>query len=103
MKLSTQIIILHYIFRLLLIYNLLFGFSGVAYGKMHRSTTAKNEFKREYPCPSNGNNHGPCPGYVIDHIVPLACGGFDRPDNMQWQTIMDGKIKDRFELSMCGK
>ena len=71
--------------------------------KSHRSEAQKNAFKHANPCPSNGNNHGPCPGYVIDHIVPLACGGPDDASNMQWQTIEDGKIKDSFELSMCGK
>lgn len=75
----------------------------VAYGAQHRSTEAKNAFKREHPCPSNGNTKGACPGYVIDHIVPLACGGPDDPSNMQWQTVMNGKIKDRFELGVCGK
>ena len=75
----------------------------VAFGAQHRSTSAKNAFKREHPCPSNGNTKGACPGYVIDHIVPLACGGPDNPINMQWQTVIDGKIKDRFELGMCGK
>lgn len=74
-----------------------------AYAKQHRSASAKNVFKREHPCPANGNTRGACPGYVIDHIVPLACGGPDNPINMQWQTISDGKIKDRFELGMCGK
>jgi len=24
------------------------------------------------------------PGYVIDHIKPLACGGVDARSNMQW-------------------
>lgn len=73
------------------------------YAKQHRSTSAKNAFKHEHPCPANGNTKGACPGYVIDHIVPLACGGPDNPINMQWQTVIDGKIKDRFELGMCGK
>lgn len=79
------------------------GCSMDAFCKVQRSEAQKNAFKRENPCPSNGNNHGRCPGYVIDHIVPLACGGADDPSNMQWQTIQDAKIKDRFELSMCGK
>lgn len=74
-----------------------------ANAKQHRSTSAKNAFKREHPCPVNGNTKGACPGYVIDHIVPLACGAPDNPINMQWQTVSDGKIKDRFELGMCGK
>jgi hypothetical protein len=33
---------------------------------------------------------GACPGYVIDHINPLECGGADAPFNMQWQTIAEG-------------
>ncbi len=74
-----------------------------AFGKIHRSESAKNAFKREHPCPANGNRNGACPGYVIDHIVPLACMGPDDPSNMQWQTVQDGKIKDRFELGICGK
>ena len=62
-----------------------------------RSSSAKAEFKREHPCPANGHRSGPCPGYVIDHIVPLACNGADAPSNMQWQTIADAKAKDRWE------
>jgi hypothetical protein len=41
------------------------------------------------------------PGYVIDHIVPLACGGADAPSNMQWQTIAERKAKDRTERVGC--
>lgn len=88
---------------LCLILPLMVGCSLDGLAKAHRSEAQKNAFKRENPCPSNGNNHGRCPGYVIDHIVPLACGGADDPSNMQWQTVSDGKIKDRFELGMCGK
>ena len=66
-----------------------------------RSQTAKNEFKKLYPCPTNGNRKGPCPGYVIDHIKPLACGGEDAPLNMQWQTAAEGKAKDKWERKDC--
>jgi hypothetical protein len=62
-----------------------------------RSSSAKAEFKRENPCPANGHRSGSCPGYVIDHIVPLACNGAGAPSNMQWQTIADAKAKDRWE------
>jgi hypothetical protein len=73
-------------------------------GRIHRSQTAKNRFKREHPCPANGHKSGPCPGYVIDHVRPLACGGADDPSNMQWQTIEEGKAKDKWELKVyCGK
>jgi len=36
-------------------------------------------------------------GYVVDHIVPLECGGADVPSNMQWQTAAEARIKDRTE------
>jgi hypothetical protein len=34
------------------------------------------------------------PGYVIDQVVPLACGGAE-PSNMQWQTVAPAKAKDK--------
>jgi hypothetical protein len=66
-----------------------------------RSQAAKNAFKQLYPCPANGKHQGPCPGYVIDHITPLACGGADAPNNMQWQTSAEGKAKDKWERKDC--
>lgn len=66
-------------------------------GKIKRSTAAKDTFKRQQPCPSTGASSGSCPGYVIDHVKPLECGGADDPSNMEWQTIGDGKAKDRTE------
>jgi hypothetical protein len=47
-----------------------------------------------------GYPHGR-PGYVIDHIVPLACGGADAPSNMQWQTVAAAKAKDKWERKGC--
>ena len=35
-------------------------------------------------------------GYVVDHIIPLACGGPDHPLNMQWQTAAEAKATDRW-------
>ncbi|WP_198328237.1 HNH endonuclease signature motif containing protein [Methylovulum psychrotolerans] len=69
--------------------------------KQERSQAAKDLFKRSHPCPSNGNDHGSCPGYVIDHVEPLACGGKDAPENMQWQTETEGKAKDKWERKGC--
>jgi hypothetical protein len=68
-----------------------------------RSQSAKVEFKHEHPCPATGATKGPCRGYVIDHVNPLACGGPDRPENMQWQTVADGKAKDKWERKACSK
>lgn len=70
-------------------------------GRIKRSQTAKNRFKRLHPCPANGRRSGACPGYVIDHIVALACGGADEPGNMQWQTAAAAKAKDKWERKGC--
>jgi hypothetical protein len=64
--------------------------------KTHRSSSARRQFMR-----MTGYPHGR-PGYVIDHIVPLMCGGADKPSNLQWQTIKEAKAKDRTERK-CGR
>src|SRR4051812_21580609 len=66
-------------------------------GRIQRSAETRREFQREYPCPSTGKRSGACPGYVRDHIQPLACGGADSPENIQWQTIAQAKAKDKIE------
>ena len=62
---------------------------------------AKAEFQREHPCPSNGKHKGRCPGYVIRHANPLACGGPDLVANLQWLTVAEAKAKDRVERHGC--
>src|SRR5258707_14984650 len=62
-----------------------------------RSAKAKRAFRQAHPCPATGRTSGACPGYVIDHVVPLKRGGADAPSNMQWQTTAEGKAKDRVE------
>jgi len=47
--------------------------------------------------PRTGRTTGACPGYVKDHVLPLACGGPDAVSNLQWQTIRDTKAKDEWE------
>ena len=68
-----------------------------------RSAAARRAFRRVHPCPATGVVQGACRGYVIDHVRPLACGGADAPENMQWQTIADAKAKDAVERQGCGK
>src|SRR5207244_4509340 len=67
------------------------------HGRIKRSSAAKHSFERQHPCPSTGRTSGRCPGYVVDHVRPLECGGADAPSNMQWQTVAAGKAKDRTE------
>jgi len=60
-----------------------------ASAREHRSAAVKHEFQLAHPCPATGLTRGRCPGYVKDHIVPLACGGPDAVSNMQWQTTRE--------------
>jgi len=38
---------------------------------------------------------------LLDHVKPLACGGADVPFNMQWETVAEGKAKDKWERMGC--
>lgn len=67
------------------------------HGKIKRSGAAKAAFERQSPCPSTGKSSGRCPGYVVDHVTALECGGPDASSNMQWQTTADAKAKDKTE------
>jgi len=64
-------------------------------GRIKRSAAAKEAFERQ-----TGYPHGR-PGYVVDHIKPLVCGGSDDPSNMQWQTVAEAKAKDKTERIGC--
>jgi hypothetical protein len=66
-------------------------------GRILRGEEAKRAFEKQ-----TGFAHGR-PGYVIDHITPLACGGADNTSNMQWQTAEAAKAKDKVERKGCGK
>lgn len=65
-----------------------------------RSASQRYAFVKQHPCPLT-HSKGACPGYVVDHIIPLACGGEDKPSNMQWQTVAEGKAKDKWERKGC--
>jgi hypothetical protein len=64
-------------------------------GRIVRGEAAKTAFMKQ-----TGFPHGR-PGYVIDHIVALACGGADNTSNMQWQTVDAAKAKDKVERKGC--
>ena len=68
-----------------------------AHGRIARDPRQTNAFRKQQPCPSTGKSSGSCPGYVIDHVVPLKRGGADSPSNMQWQTEGAAKQKDKWE------
>ena len=71
-------------------------------GRIERSKQVLNDFKRMHPCPSTKAHSGACPGWAIDHVIPLACGGCDAIMNLQWlpNNIKSGPEpddKDRWE------
>lgn len=84
-----------------LILALILALSCNVNAESKRSYKAKKVFKIDRPCPATGRTKGSCPNYVIDHIKPLACGGTYSPDNMQWQTKIEAKAKDKWELRSC--
>lgn len=77
------------------------GLALPADARIKRSQSTKVGYKRQPRCPATGASNGPCQRYVLDYIKPLACGGVDRPENMQWQTVADAK--DRWERRAFGK
>jgi hypothetical protein len=58
-------------------------------------------FRKLYACPATGEHSGPCPGWAIDHVIPLAVGGCDAVRNLQWLPThlksCAGNCKDRWE------
>jgi hypothetical protein len=66
-----------------------------ARGRFVRSDSARRTFMKSTGYPKGR------PGYVVDHVVPLACGGPDSPSNMQWQSVAEAKAKDKTERAGC--
>lgn len=71
-------------------------------GSIKRSTAVLREFQRIHPCPATGLRTGRCPGWQLDHVLPLICGGSDTIENLQWlpveiKTCAGTKCKDRWE------
>lgn len=77
-----------------------------AAGDIYRSSAVRTAFMRAHPCPVTGISAGPCAGWQIDHVIPLACGGCDSVSNLQWlpvgikTTAFIGK--DQFERRIYG-
>jgi 5-methylcytosine-specific restriction endonuclease McrA len=66
-----------------------------------RSRALRAEFLRQHPCPSTGLPRGACPGWQVDHIEALVCGGRDELRNLQWLTIEEHRQKTRVEVKLC--
>lgn len=73
-----------------------------ASGAIVRSSAVVAAFRRIHPCPSTGLRSGPCPGWSVDHVIPLASCGCDVVANAQWlpnelKSAAGTLAKDRWE------
>ncbi|MCU0922563.1 MAG: HNH endonuclease [Burkholderiaceae bacterium] len=71
-------------------------------GSISRRADVLRAFRNHHPCPSTSSTRGPCPGWNIDHVIPLAVGGCDSVGNLQWLPVQlkrcPGDLcKDRWE------
>jgi hypothetical protein len=61
-------------------------------------------FRKVHVCPSTLSYVGTCPGWSMDHIIPLACGGYDAVWNLQWLPnglkVLAPLGKDRWERNI---
>jgi hypothetical protein len=78
-----------------------------ANGTTKRSRAVIIAFRKLYACPSTGKRTGACPGWAIDHPIPLDCGGRDIVANMQWlpdqiKSAPGPFNKDHFERRVYG-
>ena len=76
-----------------------------ANGRIIRSSIVITAFKKIHPCPSTGLSTGACPGWAVDHILPLKCGGCDSVSNMAYMPLVlksgPGTLpKDRWEIKI---
>lgn len=61
------------------------------------------KFRKANPCPSTQRVKGPCPGWQVDHVEALRCGGPDTVANLQWLRIAEHKKKSAHEARTCKK
>ena len=81
-----------------------FGCAGCARdaaGRPLAGDAARQAFLAATPCPAPGASGGGCPGYVVDHATPLACGGDDVVQNLQWQREAEVARKEAWVAKAC--
>jgi hypothetical protein len=71
--------------------------ASFAHATTPRGTEAPRLFRKANACPATGKLTDACPGWVIDHLKSLRCGGPDAPENMWWMTTAEAKVKDQQE------
>lgn len=73
-----------------------------ASGEIARRAAVISEFRKMWSCPSTGLKTGACPGWYIDHVIPLACGGIDAVFNLQWLPEAVWRDKSKWERKIYG-
>ena len=73
-----------------------------ASGRIKRSGAVLRDFARVFPCPVTLEHVTSCPGWAIDHTIPLASGGCDLVVNLTWLPVQikscaKPECKDRWE------
>jgi hypothetical protein len=76
-------------------------------GQIQRSSAVVRAFQQRWACPATHQHTGACPGWAVDHVIPLACGGLDAVSNLQWlpneiKSAPGALTKDRFERWVYG-
>lgn len=77
-------------------------------GRIKRDRHVLRQFALVFPCPSTLEPRPSCPGWAIDHVIPLAVGGCDAPINLQWlpdaiKSCAGDTCKDRWERVYHGQ
>lgn len=67
-----------------------------ASGRILRSSSILRQFENEHPKPSDGRV------WIRDHVVPLACGGCDAVENLQWLPEEMWRAKSKWERIVYG-
>lgn len=75
--------------------------SGTGEAKSVRDPEVRRAFMKLHPCPSTGKTKGACPGFQVDHVIALVCGGRDSVDNLQWLSVEAHKAKTREDIKNC--
>lgn len=63
-------------------------------GTIHRSAATLRAFTVAYPKPAGE--------WVRDHVIPLACGGSDTVENLQWLPVAAWRDKSKWERKVYG-
>lgn len=74
----------------------------LADGTIRRRADVLAAFRKVHPCPSTMLFGGACPGWAMNHSLPLACGGCDAVGNLAWlptdiKSCAGPHCVDRFE------